>query len=122
MGWSWLFIAWEVDPPGKVNILEPNKDRGVRIPAYRLVECIVQAMALRYGCTEEEANSIHAGPSGPGLQPCLASVRAGDGREVYRFGSIKELDAMVRCEATCQYIAKAVRIAFGNARFAPARR
>lgn len=96
--------------------MELFEDRGVRVPAYRLVECLIQAVALRFGCTEEEIKTIHASPAGPGTLPCLASVRAGDGREVYRFGSIKELDAMVQCEATCRYIARAIRIAFSNRR------
>lgn len=84
--------------------------QGIRIPAHRLVETLMRALCLRYGCTQEEAETIRANPAGAGIHPCLASVRAGDGREVYRFDSIQDLDRMVRCEASCRYLAKAVRL------------
>lgn len=79
-----------------------------RVPAYTLVERLVAGLCLLYGCTADEVETIKAGPSN-GILPVLASVRAGDGREVIRLNSITELADLVACQLSCSMLAKSVR-------------
>ncbi|MBB3990281.1 hypothetical protein GGR19_001695 [Croceicoccus naphthovorans] len=80
----------------------------LRCTAREVVTAIVRASALRHGCTSEEAATIRVGTAG-GIHPCLASVRAGDGREVLRVDDIKHLDRIARSISDCTFLARAIR-------------
>lgn len=73
-----------------------------------LVETIARAVALRYGCTEDEANTIRCARS-RSIHPVFASLRAGDGREVRRFTTIKDLDDFRTCRIEGPFFAKEVK-------------
>lgn len=79
----------------------------MRVPAYAAIERLLEGLCLLNGCTEREVATIQASP-GHGILPVLASIRAGDGREVIRLGSIKELMSLMACRISCAMLAKSV--------------
>lgn len=85
-----------------------NAHPGIRVPSHTLVERLLSSLCLLHGCTQEEVATVRAGPSN-GILPALASVRAGDGREVIRLGSIDELFDLIGCKLSCSMLAKSVK-------------
>lgn len=81
---------------------------GLRCALPCLVEAIAKAVALRNGCTEDEADTIRCTQS-RALTPSFAALRAGDGRELRRFATISELDDLLRDPLEAAFFGKAVR-------------
>lgn len=73
-----------------------------------LIEATAKAVALRHGCTEEQANTLHCSPSRR-ITPTFATLRAGDGRIVRTFDSISDLDEFMANEIEGRFFGRAVR-------------
>jgi len=79
-----------------------------------LTEAAGKAVALRYGCTLEEVETIKSALSRR-LMPTFASLRAGDGRMIRCFESISDLDGFMADELGGVFFARAVKRACGSA-------
>ena len=81
---------------------------GLRCSVRHVVEAAAKAIALRYGCSGDEADTLRCRTS-RSTHPAFASLVAGDGREVRRFDSISDLDGFMRCPIEGTFFARAVR-------------
>lgn len=75
-----------------------------------LLEAAFRAILLRYGCTTCQADSLQIEPGADnGGNIALASVRASDGRELFRVYDLEDLDRLMSDKGMCQSLARNLR-------------
>lgn len=83
----------------------------LRCSLKELIEATFRALLLRHGCTTCEVSNliIIEGGQDRGANTYLASVRAPDGRELFRVYGVDDLDRLTEDRTACSYLARAVQ-------------